>query len=200
MNETCWIMISAIATAAMAVATFITIVITLKQQKEALRARLLFSIVLKDDSVFLKVANVGNSVATDIHIQFSQNFKDMLISNSHRERFESLEQTPFSIDAHDAKFYTIIPATDYRYGAEYSFNGDRFSQRDVNEWHEKNNRVEFEVSGSYCGKYEFKERMSIYAFLNIGAVEINEVASVIRRQNEILKGIKNDVETIANRR
>ena len=55
------------------------------------------------------------------------------------------------------------------------------------------------MSGSYCGKYKFRERMSIYAFLNVGAVEINEVASVLRGQNEILRGIKHEAETIARK-
>lgn len=199
MDGTCWIMISAIATAVMAVATFVTIIITLRQHKEAMRARLLFSIVFKDNDVFLKIANVGNSVATDIRIRFSQNFKEMLISNVHRERYESLEQMPFSIDARDVKFYAIIPAmcSDrdfYVFGEK-----EHFTQKDVIAWHKKNDKVEFEVSGSYCGKYKFSERMSIYAFLNVGAVEINEVASVLRGQNEILRGIKHEVETIARK-
>lgn len=32
--------------------------------------------------------------------------------------------------------------------------------------------------------------MSIYGFLNVGAVEVNEVASALRRQNELLKKIE----------
>ena len=58
MCESFWIMLSAIASALMAIATFITIAITLKQNREAVRARLLFSIVRKDDAVYLKIANV----------------------------------------------------------------------------------------------------------------------------------------------
>ena len=60
MGENCWIMVSAIATAAMAVATFATLYFMNKQHKEAMQARLLLSIVFKDDTVFLKIANVGN--------------------------------------------------------------------------------------------------------------------------------------------
>ena len=58
-----WTMISAIATAVMALATFITIVITLWQIKENQRARLIFSIVRKDDYVCLKIENIGNSIS-----------------------------------------------------------------------------------------------------------------------------------------
>ena len=69
MSATFWITtISSIATALMAIGTFITIVITIKRNREALRARLIFAIVRKDDYVCLKVANVGNSVATNIHL------------------------------------------------------------------------------------------------------------------------------------
>ena len=75
----CWTMISAIATAAMAIATFVTIIISLWQNKESQRARLIFSIVRKDDYVCLKVENIGNTIASDIHMSFSQNFKEMLI-------------------------------------------------------------------------------------------------------------------------
>lgn len=197
MCETFWIMISAIATALMAIATFITIAITLKQNKEAIRARLLFSIVRKDDAVFLKIANVGNSVATDIHIHFSQNFKEMLLADGLKEKFESLEQISFSIDAKEAKYYKIIPTMDEGDGGFYTYGGkERFTQKDINEWHKNFDEVEFVVSGSYNGTYQFNERMSIYGFLNVGAVEINEVASALRRQNELLKKIESSLQPL----
>ncbi len=197
MCETFWIMISAIATALMAIATFITIAITLKQNREAIRARLLFSILRKDDAVFLKIANVGNSVATDIHIHFSRNFKEMLLADGLREKFESLEQISFSIDAKDAKYYKIIPTMDEDGGGFYTYGEkERFTQKDINEWHKRNDKIEFVVSGTYNGIYQFNERMSIYAFLNVGAVEINEVASVLRRQNELLKKIESALQPL----
>ena len=197
MCETFWIMISAIATALMAIATFITIAITLKQNKEAIRARLLFSIVRKDDAVFLKIANVGNSVATDIHIHFSQNFKEMLLADGLKEKFESLEQISFSIDAKDAKYYKIIPSMTDTYDRLYTYGGkEKFTQKDINEWHKKFDKIEFVVSGTYNGTYQFNERMSIYGFLNVGAVEINEVASVLRRQNELLKKIELSLQSL----
>jgi len=190
-------MISAIATALMAIATFITIAITLKQNREAIRARLLFSILRKDDAVFLKIANVGNSVATDIHIHFSRNFKEMLLADGLREKFESLEQISFSIDAKDAKYYKIIPTMDEDGGGFYTYGEkERFTQKDINEWHKRNDKIEFVVSGTYNGIYQFNERMSIYAFLNVGAVEINEVASVLRRQNELLKKIESALQPL----
>ena len=197
MCETFWIMISAIATMLMAIATFITIAITLKQNREAIRARLLFSIVRKDDAVFLKIANVGNSVATDIHIHFSQNFKEILLADGIKEKFESLEQISFSIDAKDAKYYKIIPTMDEDDGGFYTYGGkERFTQKDINEWHKKFDKIEFVVSGTYNGTYQFNERMSIYGFLNVGAVEINEVASVLRRQNELLKKIESSLQPL----
>lgn len=197
MCETIWIMISAIATMLMAIATFITIAITLKQNREAIRARLLFSIVRKDDAVFLKIANVGNSVATDIHIHFSRNFKEMLLADGLKEKFESLEQISFSIDAKDAKYYKIIPTMDEDGGGFYTYGEkERFTQKDINEWHKRNDKIEFVVSGTYNGIYQFNERMSIYGFLNVGAVEINEVASVLRRQNELLKKIESSLQPL----
>lgn len=195
MCEIFWIMISAIASALMAIATFVTIAITLKQNREAVRARLLFSIVRKDDAVHLKIANVGNSVATDIQIQFSEEFKSMLISNELRDRYELLEQTLISIGAKDAKFYTIIPIFDDK--ERYYFYGgkEKYIQKDINEWHRRYDKVEFELKGTYNKRYKFKERMSIYGFLNVGAVEINEVASVLRRQNDLLMDIKKSMQS-----
>ena len=38
--------------------------------------------------------------------------------------------------------------------------------------------------------------MSIYSFLNVGAVEINEVASALRRQNELLKKIESSLQQL----
>lgn len=200
MDESFWIMISALATAAMAIATFATFVMMKKQHKEAVRARLIFSIVRKDSDVYLKIANIGNSVATDIHIKFSQNFKDMLLADAQREKYASLEQTSFSIDAQEAKYYSIIPVEDSEAGGYFKFGEkERFTQTQVNEWHKMNDKVVFEISGTYYKNQKFHEQMSIYAFLNVGAVEINEVASVMRRQNEIFKGIKNELESIARR-
>lgn len=197
MSTDFWIMISAIATALMAIATFITIAITLRQNSENLRARILFSIVRKDDDVYLKIANVGNSVATDIHIQFSKSFKDMLLAHGLREKFESLECMPFSIDAKDSKYYKIIPAMAERTSGYYTYGDEEhFTQSDINEWHQQNDKVEFEVRGTYNGCYQFKEPMSIYSFLNVGAVEVNEVASVLRRQNELLKEIRNSLKPL----
>lgn len=197
MCESFWIMISAIASALMAIATFITIVITLKQNTDAVRARLLFSIVRKDDNVYLKVANVGNSVATDIHMHFSKVFKKMLIAKTFKERFELIERTSISIDAKDSKFYMIIPAIDKDRGRDYIFGGnEHFTQTDVNKWHEQYDKVEFVVRGTYNGRYKFEEHMSIYGFLNIGAVEINEVASVLRIQNDVLRKIEKSLQPL----
>ena len=196
MSATFWITtISAIATALMAIGTFITIVITIKQNREALRARLIFAIVRKDDYVCLKVANVGNSVATDIHIKFSQNLKDMLIVDTFKERFQMLERTSLSIDAHDAKYYRIVPISD-KNAANYCLgNKDRVNSQPVCDWHEQYKTVEFMVYGKYCGCYTFQEKLSIVSFLNVGAVETNEIAEVLRQQNEILRKLNKLLQT-----
>ena len=196
MCESFWIMLSAIASALMAIATFITIAITLKQNREAVRARLLFSIVRKEDDVYLKIANVGSSVARDIRIRFSQNFKDMLIVNSLKERYDSLEKISFSIDAKDAKYYIIIPSMDRETGRWFVYDKEKVSQNEINEWHKKYDKVEFSIEGTYNDRYDIKERMSIYGFLNVGAVEINEVASVLRIQNDLLRKIEKSLQPL----
>ena len=196
MCESFWIMLSAIASALMAIATFITIAITLKQNREAVRARLLFSIVRKEDDVYLKITNVGNSVARDIRIRFSQNFKDMLIVNSLRERYDSLEKTSFSIDAKDAKYYIIIPSMDRETGRWFVYDKEKVSQNEINEWHKKYDKVEFSIGGTYNDQYDINERMSIYGFLNVGAVEINEVASALRIQNDLLRKIEKSLQLL----
>ena len=196
MCESFWIMLSAIASALMAIATFITIAITLKQNREAVRARLLFSIVRKEDDVYLKITNVGNSVARDIRIRFSQNFKDMLIVNSLRERYDSLEKTSFSIDAKDAKYYIIIPSMDRETGRWFVYDKEKVSQNEINEWHKKYDKVEFLIEGIYNDRYDINERMSIYGFLNVGAVEINEVASALRIQNDLLRKIEKSLQLL----
>lgn len=189
----CWTMISAIATAAMAIATFITICITIRQNRNAVRARLIFSIVRKQHYVCLKVANVGNSVATDVRIRFSQNFKNIFLTNSMKENYTLLERMSLSIDAHDAKFYYIVPAFCTE-GASYeSSKGEKYDQEQVNEWHNQYDDVEFQILGSYCScskKYKFQERISIHAFLNVVAVDENEIVELFRKQNTILKDVK----------
>lgn len=193
MCEAFWIMISAIASAAMAIATFITICITIRQNRNAVRARLIFSIVRKQHYVCLKVANVGNSVATDVRIRFSQNFKNILLTNSMKENYTLLERMSLSIDAHDAKFYYIVPACCTE-GASYeSSKGEKYNQELVNEWHNQYDDVEFQILGSYCScskKYKFQERISIHAFLNVAAVDENEIVELFRKQNTILKDVK----------
>lgn len=193
MCEAFWIMISAIASAAMAVATFITICITIRQNRNAVRARLIFSIVRKQHYVCLKVANVGNSVATDVRIRFSQNFKNIFLTNSIKENYTLLERMSLSIDAHDAKFYYIVPAFCTE-GASYeSSKGEKYNQELVNEWHNQYDDVEFQILGSYCScskKYKFQERISIHAFLNVAAVDENEIVELFRKQNTILKDVK----------
>ena len=196
MCESFWIMLSAIASALMAIATFITIAITLKQNREAVRARLLFSIVRKEDDVYLKITNVGNSVARDIRIRFSQNFKDMLIVNSLRERYDSLEKTSFSIDAKDAKYYIIIPSMDRETGRWFVYDKEKVSQNEINEWHKKYDKVEFLIEGAYNDRYDINERMCIYGFLNVGAFEINEVASALRIQNDLLRKIEKSLQPL----
>lgn len=54
MCETFWIMISAIATALMAIATFITIAISLQQNREFIRASLFFLLCVKMTLCILK--------------------------------------------------------------------------------------------------------------------------------------------------
>lgn len=193
MCEAFWIMISAIASAAMAVATFITICITIRQNRNAVRARLIFSIVRKQHYVCLKVANVGNSVATDVRIRFSQNFKNIFLTNAMKENYTLLERMSLSIDAHDAKFYYIVPAFCTE-GASYeSSKGEKYNQELVNEWHNQYDDVEFQILGSYCScskKYKFQERISIHAFLNVAAVDENEIVELFRKQNTILKDVK----------
>lgn len=190
MTDTFWIMVSAIATAVMAIATFVTIAITLHQNREAVRARLLFSIVHKDDYVLLKVSNVGNSVATNVQMHFSKNFHDMLMTDARREMFRNLENTAISIDAQKSKYYHIIPAFNSEYNYFKDGDSEQYSLGEVKKWHREHNKEVFEISGKYNRRYHFRERLSIYSFLNVGAVEINEVAAVLHKQNEILNDIK----------
>lgn len=187
-----WTMISAIATAVMALATFITIVITLWQIKENQRARLIFSIVRKDDYVCLKIENIGNSMARDISIRFSQNFRDMLISNRYRENFTSLEETSLSIAARDKKYYHIVPVKGIN--AIYNLGDEKLvCKKEIDEWHEKFAKVKFKVSGKYCSCYKFEETMSIHAFLNVGTVDVDELVEQLKKQNEQLKHINSSL-------
>lgn len=187
-----WTMISAIATAVMALATFITIVITLWQIKENQRARLIFSIVRKDDYVCLKIENIGNSMARDISIRFSQNFRDMLISNRYRENFTSLEETSLSIAARDKKYYHIVPVKGIN--AIYNLGDEKLvCKKEIDEWHEKFAKVKFKVSGKYSSCYKFAETMSIHAFLNVGTVDVDELVEQLKKQNEQLKHINSSL-------
>lgn len=192
-SETIWIMISAIATALMAVVTGVTLIVTMKQHRDAMRAHLLFSIVRKEDYVMLKVANVGNSIATDVHIHFSQNFHDMLLTQYLKEKFALIEKTTLSIDAHDSKYYRIAPVASRKHDNYKHGNGETYTQTDVNAWHKQNDKVKFEIFGKYCEKYYFRTTMSIYSFLNVGAVEQNDIAVAIREQNAILEEIKRGI-------
>lgn len=194
--ETICIIVSAIATAVMAIVTGGTLIFAMKQHREAMRARLLLSIVRRENYVMLKISNVGNSIATDIHIHFSQNFYDMLFTQYLKEKFASIERIPLAIDVHDSKYYRIIPVkstteADYKHG-----NGEKFTQKDVNVWHQKNDRIEFEITGNYCNQYYFYEKMSICSFLNVGAVEQNDIAVALREQNTTLKEIKKEINKI----
>lgn len=185
-------MISAIATAVMALATFVTIIITLWQIKENQRARLIFSIVWKDDYVCLKVENIGNSIATDIRIRFSENFKEMLISNRYRENFTLIEETSLSIAAHDKKYYHIVPIAGIN--AVYNLGDEKLVyKKDIDEWHEKFAKIKFKISGKYCSCYKFAETMSIHAFLNVGTVDVDELVEQLKKQNEQLKHINSSL-------
>lgn len=192
-----WTMISAIATAVMALATFITIVITLWQIKENQRARLIFSIVRKDDYVCLKIENIGNSMARDISIRFSQNFRDMLISDRYRENFTSLEETSLSIAARDKKYYHIVPVKGIN--AIYNLGDEKLvCKKEIDEWHEKFAKVKFNVSGKYCSCYKFAETMSIHAFLNVATVDVDELVEQLKKQNDQLRQINSSLQVLCD--
>lgn len=188
----CWTMVSAIATATMAIATFVTIIISLWQNKESQRARLIFSIVRKDDYVCLKVENIGNTIASDIHMSFSQNFKEMLICDRYRENYTLLEETSLSIAAHDKKYYHIVPVAGVN--AMYDLGDKKLvGPKDIDEWHKRYAKVKFRVSGKYCSRYKIAESMSIHAFLNVGAVDVDELLLQLKKQNEQLRYINSSL-------
>lgn len=116
-----------------------------RQRNEDERARLVFSFVISEYAYYLKISNVGKNNAFGIKIRINSEFVSD-IEEKYQSLFTDLEK-PFFVEANKSI---------------YIFMG--FCE-DVNETF-RNSNVDFSATGTYNGKYEINENISLSQIIN----------------------------------
>lgn len=195
-----WTAVSAVATLVMALATFITIRQNKKQLRELQRqwnetnrARLTFSIVVINGLYLLKITNCGTTTAYNISIKFKGNLIDNHFSDSIKERYYTMGDKPFCIEAGVSKHYYISPITGFE---SLTIDGNRYNGAHIDKWLEEHKGDKISITGKYCDRYDISEEFSIDDFINGAMVVNNELVLALDRLKKSVDSIAKSTEVI----
>ena len=156
--------LSVIATAAMAILTFCTLMQNRKQMREINRARLIFSIISYQSSFYLKIENCGNETAYNINLFINEDYIDNLLFDNTKNKLKNLKKS-FNIAPNSSKYYYLFPIM-LKEGSYIKDNNQILYANQTNKWLEKNKDRLMKITGIYCNKYKVKEQLSVISYVN----------------------------------
>lgn len=195
-----WNALTAIGTILLAIATFVTIwqnrnqLSELKKQREEdIRARLDCSIIEWHNCYFLKIQNVGRSLAYNIQLKFAGN---PIFTNPFRtltEMYIELQNKKLMLSPGGKTFFLLIPKEQSQ--LEWTDKNKKEGQptENITDWIRKNENEKIELTGIYNDKYSIDIKMSIRDFLANGSVDVMEPLAEIA---ESLSSEGKDEQTI----
>lgn len=201
-----WTAISSIVSLIMVIATFVTLRVNSKQLKEIKRQwkeehrpNLQISLVVKNEHFLVCVSNVGNDLAINVKLKFNDFFKETLFARQLREAFVETENIPFVIQAHDSKYFYLMPTMGFG-TVSYPSTHEAISGADFEKWVEEHGEDMIEVGCCYSSQSGTDKYTSQYSTLlkhcfgHTAAVIDNEVDAILevsKRLQHIEKLIKN---------
>lgn len=196
-----WTAISSIVSLVMVIATFVTLWVNGKQLKEMKRQwkeehrpNLQISIVVKNGYFLVRLCNVGNELATNVRLHFNDFFKETMFARQLRESFAETENIPFIIQAHDSKYFYLMPTLGFS-SISYSSTHESFSGVDFEKWVNEHGEDTIQVSCVYTsqsGADRFSTNFSTilkHCFGHTAEVVDNEVDAILE-VNQSLKQIE----------
>lgn len=195
-----WIQLAtAVGTVLLAVAAFYTLRQNKKQlqvlhnqQHEGRRARLYFEIIAWEHIFCLKISNVGQEPAYNVHLKFSGPFFDEHLSPEVKKDFESCDTKTFCF-APGREVYIYLGPTKDNTNSTHIIHGRTFSSDQTNAWIEKHKQSLIKIEGQYCDKYTISENLTIESFTSDGFLRYEDSSTCALQQ--ISKGIscRNDM-------
>lgn len=190
-----WTAISSIATAVMAIATFITIFYNKKQiyemrrqWNESNRPELEFSVITNGSLYILKIKNIGNKSAYNAHIKFNDDFVNTMLLEEAQEMIRDLSMGTKRILPNSSLYYPLSPLQNID-----SFRTDKhsYSKNDIIENTKILLNIPITVTGSYNNDYTINETFTMNDYL--GQLVVNEPIEAS------LSGINDSIKEIERR-
>jgi hypothetical protein len=200
LNTSDWIQLAtAIGTVLLAIAAFWTLWQSRKQlhvlqnqQHEERRARLSFEIIVFEHVHCIKIHNVGQEPAYNVHLNFSGPFFDELFSPEIKKAFESFSKKTFCFASGREAYIYLCPMIDDT-NSTHIIYGRQFSANQINTWLEQHKHSLITIDGQYCDRYDISEHFTIESFTS--DLFLRHENSSTRALQQISKGItcRNDL-------
>lgn len=174
-----WDAVTGIGTFLLAIVTVITVfqnrhqLLELKKQREEdTRARIDFSIIEWHNCYFVKIQNVGRSLAYNIKLKFAGK---PIFTNPFRtltELFIDLPNKKLMLSPDSKTYFLLVPKKESM--LEWVDKNEKQPTENLTEWIKQNENEKIEVTGTYNDKYPINIKMSIRDFLANGSVDVME--------------------------
>lgn len=201
LNASDWIQLAtAVGTVLLAIAAFWTLRQNKKQlhvlqnqQHEERRARLSFEIIVFEHVHCIKIHNVGQESAYNVHLKFSGPFFDELFSPEIKKVFDNFDKESFCFAPGREAYIYLCPTKDDSINSTHIIYGRQFSPNQINPWLEQHKHSLIKIEGQYCDRYDISESLTIESFTS--DVFIKYENSSTRALQQISKGItcRNDL-------
>ena len=186
-----WTALSSIATAVMAIVTFITIYYNRKQIKEIQRqwnetnrARLAFSIVALNRFFYLKIENVGNETAYDVRISINASFLDKMLIQDFKNFLYNLCQKKLFLPPNKVMYYLLSPIY---ISSSLTIQHTSYSCQEINSNLDILINEPFVITGTYNGNRKITETLTINQCT--GSVVVD--SPKVQKLDDIYKELKN---------
>lgn len=187
-----WEMWGAIANFVMAVAAFVTIIVTLWIRHSESRARLTVSIVEIQGLFLLKMSNIGKSAAYDIHLHVKGEPIERNPLSFVKDTFNLLLNQKFSLEPNRDVFYLLMPIRTYGL-TRFLKHGEKLESQIINNWIEQYQDCPLDVNIKYNGKYSFHDSFVIRDFLVSGSIQFDEdVVGALHEIRNVIEHLKFD--------
>lgn len=192
-----WNQVSAIANSVMAVAAFLTILVTLGIRYLDNRAEVAVSIVQTYDTYLLKISNIGRNVAKNIQLDvIGKPISDNPLALV-KETFNRCKKNEFFIEPGRSVFFLLLPLTQKTIN-KFSKKDEKISLEQVNEWIDTYGQEPIKVEYKYGYRRNNTVELSIRDYLINGTIQIDDIGASLEGINSNINAINNNMLTLSH--
>ena len=190
-----WDQVSAKANFFMAVAAFLTILVTLCLRYLDNRAELVVSIVQTYDTYILKISNIGRKVAKNIILDVTgKPISDNPLAFV-KETFDRCKKNDLFIEPGRSVFFLLLPLTQKTIN-KFSNQDENISNEQINDWIDTYGQEPITVKCKYGFGRRITVELSIRDYLINGTIQIDDIGASLEGINSNLNAINNNMLTL----